>query len=171
MDEMCLGPPCTHFPEWIKTLEDARGYLAYTALSEPTMIHYASKRSKIKVAPKAERTDADGQVFASKGEMVRYHELLLLERAGKIRNIKRQPKFELTIQGPQGSLKPVVIRSERYPEGRQCWYTADFQYDEAVPEGWVTVVEDFKGYQTEVSKLRIAVAEAIYGFQVRITKK
>jgi Protein of unknown function (DUF1064) len=140
-------------------------------------ISWPVARSKIKVAPKAERTDADGQVFDSKGEMARYHELLLLERAGKIRYIRRQPKFALTIQGPQDSWQPVKIRSERYPKGRLCWYTADFEYEERTElevngkRVWRMVVEDFKGYQTEASKLRIAVAEAIYGFQVRITKK
>jgi hypothetical protein len=32
MDDVCLGPPCRHFPDWVKTPEDARAYLAYQVL-------------------------------------------------------------------------------------------------------------------------------------------
>jgi hypothetical protein len=42
---------------------------------------------------------------------------------------------------------------------------------ERQPDGsWERVIEDVKGgYQTDISRLRIAIAEAIIGKQVRIT--
>lgn len=120
----------------------------------------------IRRAPKADRTDADGVVFDSKAEMVWYAGLKLLERAGQIRNLRRQVKFPLAING-----KPILIRSDRYPNGRACSYTADAVYlDVANNETWPLseTVEEFKPFFTDESRLRIAVAEAIYGFRVKI---
>ena len=120
---------------------------------------------RIKVAAKADRT-LDGVVFASKAEMTRYAELKLLERAGEIRSLERQPFFPFIIHG-----QPVMMRSERYKNGRPCGYTADFRYWERFDKRGCEVIEDHKGYQTDIARLRIAVAEAIFGIQVRITGK
>ena len=55
-----------------------------------------------------------GEIFDSKQEIARYIELNLLEKAGKIKNIRRQVKFELL---PAGNGERAVT------------YTADFVYD------------------------------------------
>jgi len=119
-------------------------------------------------ASKAARTDpATGIVFDSASELRRYRELQLLERAGIIRNLRRQVVFPLVIKG----VGPILIRSPRYRNGRAAIYTADFCYEEAHEGGlaWREAVEDHKGYQTDIARLRIAVVEAIYGIEIRIT--
>src|SRR6185437_7258025 len=101
----------------------------------------------------------DGR-FHSQAEYARYCELKVLRDAGLISELKRQVVFPLTIMG-----RPILIRSERYKQGRACKYTADFTYiEKSLP-----VVEDWHPVATAESRLRIAVAEAIYGFRVRIT--
>jgi hypothetical protein len=71
---------------------------------------HSPARSRFQVAPKAERT-VDGVVFDSKKEATRYATLRLLERAGKIEDLRLQQKF------------PVEINGSHY-----CTYTADFVY-------------------------------------------
>lgn len=71
----------------------------------------------------ARRVEVDGISFASRKEARRYQELKLLERAGRISNLRRQIRFAL--------VQTVV-------------YVADFQY----LENGETVVEDVKGYRT-----------------------
>lgn len=119
-------------------------------------------------ASKAARTDpATGIVFDSLSERRRWNELLLLERAGLIRNLRRQVVFPLVIKG----VGPILIRSPRYKNGRSAVYTADFCYEESREGGldWREVIEDYKGFQTDIARLRIAVVEAIYGIEIRIT--
>lgn len=113
----------------------------------------------IRVSPKADRTFC-GIIFDSKSEMIRYQELLTLERAGKISDLQHQVKYPLVVNG-----RPVLIRSEGYPNGRKCTYTADFVY----MEDGKPVVEDHKGFDTNIARLRRAVFTAIYGQEVRIT--
>jgi hypothetical protein len=100
--------------------------------------------------------------FASTGEYRRWKELETMARAGLISNVERQPKFPLVING-----QPVVIRSAKVPNGRRCVYTADAAYD----ENGERVVEDFKGYDTDIARLRRAVVEAIYGIRIKIVTK
>jgi hypothetical protein len=40
--EQCLGPPCEHFPPWVKTREDALEYLNWRCLSGGTQINYVN---------------------------------------------------------------------------------------------------------------------------------
>lgn len=111
-----------------------------------------------------------GEKFDSRAEMDRYGVLLLRQKLGEIRHLRRQVKYPLAIEG-----RPVKIRSPRYKNGRQCVYTADFVYEEweacqcPIANGWRTVVEECKGYHTDASRLRIAIFEAQYGIQVRMT--
>lgn len=69
----------------------------------------------------SKKTVVDGQKFDSKKEANRYQELLLLEKAGVIKNLSRQVKF-------------VLIPSQRDENGkvieRECSYKADFKYEE-----------------------------------------
>lgn len=77
----------------------------------------------------------DNIVFASKSEARRYKELKILERAGKITDLKLQPVF------------PLLLSDK---ETRN--YKADFMYFEK--ETGKTVVEDVKGVKTPVYKLK-----------------
>ena len=118
---------------------------------------------RIKRAPAERRTSSDGIVFDSLSELKRWEELRLLERAGKISELRRQVAFPLEING-----RPVVIRSPGYPAGRRCKYRPDFTYyDTQFPD--VLTVEEHKGVWTDAARLRVAVAEAIYQFRVLFT--
>lgn len=109
----------------------------------------APKRNKFN----AKKTVADGIYFDSAKEAKRWIYLRQLEKAGEISHLERQPKFKL-----MNGDRPVLIRSERYKNGRQAIYTADFSYwrDEC------RVVEDVKSAatRTEAYCLRKAYVEA-----------
>jgi len=89
----------------------------------------------------------NGRFFASKREARRYQELLLLERAGIIRDLETQPRFDLEVNGE-----------------RICTYFADFRYYDT--ERNVRVVEDSKGVRTEVYKLKARLMKAVHGIEV-----
>ena len=89
----------------------------------------------------------NGIWFESKKEGKRYSELLLLERVGKISDIKLQPRFLL-----QESFKK---NGKTY---RKIEYVADFQY----MENGKMIVEDTKGFKTEVFKLKHKLFEYKY---------
>ncbi len=109
----------------------------------------------------AKRTTVDGVTFASKAEARRHGELKLLEKAGDITGLQLQPEFPFVING-----RPVKLRSAGFPNGRALKYVADFQYwrDGAM------VVEDVKGLDTPVSRLKRALVESIYGICVEVVK-
>jgi len=111
----------------------------------------------------AKPTVIDGIHFASKKEAARYGLLKMLQSGGVIRNLELQPKFTFEVNG-----RPVLIRSEGYPNGRRASFRADFAYvDIASGE---TIVEDVKGGKatlTEASQLRRALVEAQFGVVVR----
>lgn len=95
-------------------------------------------------------------VFDSIAEGKRYRELALLERAGKIKNLELQPRFLL-----QESFKK---NGKTY---RKIEYIADFQYI----ENEKTIVEDVKGIQTNVFKLKHKLFEKKYpDLELRIIK-
>ncbi|TGV15807.1 DUF1064 domain-containing protein [Mesorhizobium sp. M8A.F.Ca.ET.173.01.1.1] len=98
-------------------------------------------------------TMIDGIRFASKREAKRYSELRLLQRAGQISNLEVQPAFKFEVNG-----RPVLIRSNGYPNGRQAKYVADFAYW----DGEKRVVEDSKGFSTPEYKLKKALVEALF---------
>ena len=83
------------------------------------------------------KTAVDGIKFASKGEARRYCELLLLQRAGQIKNLRLQPSYTLQESFTAFSGKRVLpIR-----------YVADFEYIDVATGR--TTVEDFKGVSTK----------------------
>ena len=109
---------------------------------------------------RAKRTVIDGIPFASQKEALRYRELRLLQRAGEIEDLTLQPRFRLYIEQ-----QPILIRSNGYPNGRQATYLADFQYKD---KNGVLVVEDVKGMDTPVSRLKRAIVEAQYRIRVEL---
>lgn len=109
---------------------------------------------------KSKRTEIDGIIFDSKREALRYLELSSLERAGLIFGLVLQPKYLLGTDE-----KPVLIKSKGYPNGRRAFYKADFRYW----ENDASVIEDVKGYDTPMSRLKRAVVEAQYGIEIILT--
>lgn len=101
----------------------------------------------------AVKTVVDGITFPSKKEARRWSELKLLERAGEIAGLERQPKFYFEIGG-----KPL-----KFPNGRRAVFTADFAYADV--RAREQVVEDVKGgkaTRTEAYALRRVLFEALY---------
>ena len=98
----------------------------------------------------------DDYIFDSIQESRRYKELKLLERAGTITDLELQPKFLL-----QDTFKK---NGKTY---RKIEYIADFQYI----ENGKTIVEDVKGIQTDVFKLKHKIFEKVYpDLELRIIK-
>ena len=94
-----------------------------------------------------QKTQMDMYVFDSAKEAQRYRELTLLERAGEISNLELQPRFLL-----QESFKK---NGKTY---RKIEYVADFRY----AENGKTIVEDVKGLQTDVFKIKHKLFEKKY---------
>lgn len=109
----------------------------------------APARSRFQVAAKIDRT-IDGITFDSKKEATRYATLRLLERAGKIEDLRLQQKF------------PVEIKGSHF-----CTYTADFVYwDIALGR---EVIEDTKSTGTAKDaayKLRKKAAQLHHNIKI-----
>lgn len=91
----------------------------------------------------AQKTTVDGIEFDSKAEARRYGELRLLERAGRIKNLERQVRYDLEVNG-------VKIG----------FYKADFRYwDQASSQ---QVVEDVKGMRTPVFAIKAKLMKALH---------
>lgn len=94
------------------------------------------------------KTNVGGMVFDSIKEAKRFKELVLLERAGVIQRLQRQVKYELI---------------PKCGKERACFYIADFVY---IEDG-KTIVEDVKGYRTQVYKLKKKLMNWKYDIQIR----
>ena len=105
----------------------------------------------------------DNIMFDSIREAERYKELKLLERAKEVAELKLQPRFKLSCGG-----KPIKVRSKGFPGGRHLTYIADFQYWDCATHK--TVVEDVKGFDTPVSRMKRAILEAETGILVDIVR-
>jgi hypothetical protein len=110
----------------------------------------------------AKKTVVDGIQFDSKKEATRYSTLMLLVKTHEITKLELQPKYKLGTDDA-----PVLLRSARYPNGRRASYIADFRYYCNVSGN--TLVEDVKGMDTPLSKLKRAVVEAQYGIRIILT--
>lgn len=103
------------------------------------------------------KTVIDGITFDSKAEARRYAELKLLERAGEIKDLELQPKYRL--------LDGFKKNGKTY---RPIDYIADFKY---VDREGKTIVEDVKGKETEVFKIKQKLFEMKYpGLELKIVK-
>lgn len=96
------------------------------------------------------KTLQDGVLFDSKGEANRWVELQLIQKSGQIRNLERQVRIPCLING-----KKVFT------------YVADFMYHDTVTRE--NVIEDFKGMETDVFKLKKKILEA-QGVHIKIVK-
>jgi hypothetical protein len=99
-----------------------------------------------------------GLKFDSKREASRHAALTLLERAGRIRNLRRQVPY-------------VIIPAMRIPGDARATpatkYIADFVY-EAGPE-WATVVEDSKGMKTPEYRMKRKLMWHVHGIAIKET--
>jgi hypothetical protein len=94
--------------------------------------------------------------YASAREAKRAAELKLLEKAGKIFDLREQPEFELI---------PAQYENGKCVE-RACKYKADFAYREGGPrEPWV--VEDAKGFRNRVYLLKRKLMLHVHGIRIR----
>jgi hypothetical protein len=96
-------------------------------------------------------TEVDGVNFHSKKEADRWLVLRELEKRGRVRDLKRQVRFPLDVNG-------YIVTT----------YIADFTYIE-VGQGEQYVVEDTKGFRTDLYKLKAKLFEAVKGFKIRET--
>jgi hypothetical protein len=120
-----------------------------------------------------QRTRVDGQWFHSKGEARRWQELQLLLKAGTIRNLQWQVTYPLFVKA-DGEQEGLRLRSPYHIPITA--YVADFVYEEITvffeddgSYAWCTVVEECKGYRTDVYKLKKKWVEALYGITIRET--
>lgn len=98
---------------------------------------------------KAKKTIVNGIKFDSKKEANRYATLLLLEKSGRIKNLKLQPTYELI---------PKFKKNDK--TYRKTTYKADFEYFDTKLNK--IVVEDVKGFKTDVYKLKKKMFEYKY---------
>ena len=101
---------------------------------------------------KNKKTIVNGIEFDSKKEANRYQELLLMQRAGIITDLKMQVPYTL--------VPAFNLNKKRY---RAMNYVADFVYKENDQE----IVEDTKGYRTEVYKIKKKLMAYIYQIEIR----
>ena len=98
----------------------------------------------------------DGINFDSKKEGARYCELKMLVKSKKIENLVLQPKFILQ--------KAFRKNGKAY---RKIEYIADFMYS----QNGKTIVEDVKGIETEVFKIKHKIFEYQYpDYELKIIK-
>lgn len=100
----------------------------------------------------AKKVTVGGDTFDSKKEYRRFLELDLMSRAGKISNLRRQVKFVLI---------PAQRENGKLVE-RECAYYADFTYNQ---DGHY-VVEDTKGFRTEVYRIKRKLMLYVHGIRV-----
>ena len=101
-------------------------------------------------------TAPDGQKFDSQHEHQRWVILKLMERAGKIKDLRRQVKY-------------VLIPAQRDARGKileyECSYIADFVYYDCQLKQ--EVVEDAKGMKTDVYKIKKKLMLYIHDIQIK----
>lgn len=115
---------------------------------------------------------SDGAIHDSQREAVRWNQLRLLERAGKIKDLKRQVTFIL-IPTQREKTTEVYKRGDKKgqpKEGKvlenQVSYIADFTYKDI--ETGEFVVEDTKGFRTKDYIIKRKLMLYVHG--IRITE-
>lgn len=103
---------------------------------------------------RAKKTVVDGIKFDSKKEADRYQQLKLLEKAGKIKDLVLQPEYEL--------IPKFKKNGKTY---RKTVYKADFSYFDT--ENNKVIVEDVKGFKTDVYALKKKMFEYKYDYEIK----
>ena len=101
------------------------------------------------------KVTVNGIKFDSKWESERYMYLKAMERAGTVRNLELQVRFNLIVN-----------------DQKICAYIADFQYERQNKDNfWCSIVEDAKGVETPEFKLKKKLMKACLGIEIYLTKK
>ena len=115
---------------------------------------------------------SDGAIHDSQREAIRWTQLRLLERAGQIKDLKRQVTFIL-IPMQREKTTEVYKRGDKkgQPKGgrileRECSYIADFVYKDT--KTGEIVVEDTKGFRTRDYIIKRKLMLYVHG--IRITE-
>lgn len=103
----------------------------------------------------AKKVSKDGRTFDSKHEAGRYTELKLLQRAGKITDLRCQVSFLLI---------PAQYDEKHRCIERPCKYVADFTYRD---ENGTFIVEDAKGLKTDVYRIKKKLMLEKYGIRIK----
>jgi len=101
----------------------------------------------------AQKVAVDGITFDSKAEAARYIELCILQNAGKIDGLSCQVAYPFVFNGK------VQFR-----------YYADFVYFKRERMVRLQVVEDVKGVETPIFRLKKKLIEAQYGIKISVEK-
>ena len=103
----------------------------------------------------AKKTDFMGMKFDSKWEAERYGQLHAMQENGEISELERKVRFNIVIEGQ-----------------KICAYIADYTYRKPNKDGVLEyVVEDAKGVETEVFRLKKKLMLAVNNIDIKVTKK
>lgn len=105
---------------------------------------------------KAVKTEVNGIMFDSKAEARRYGQLLMLERAGQIRQLERQVVFVL--------VPAVILNGRKKPAVR---YVADFKYYDFKKLNFV--IEDVKGVITPLFRAKQHLMKHVHNLDILVT--
>ena len=100
------------------------------------------------------KCEHQGQQYDSKRERDRHIDLLLLERAGQITDLRRQVAYELAPRVKLGSRWKPALR-----------YIADFVF----VENGTQITEDSKGAITREFRIKQHLLATVHGIQIRLT--
>lgn len=113
------------------------------------------------------KVTVDGDTYDSMKEYRRFKELSLLERAGAIRNLKRQVKYVLI--PAQREFTTEIDKKGNFKKGklleRECAYIADFVYLDM--STCRMTVEDTKGYRTKDYIIKRKLMLWVHGIQIK----
>lgn len=118
----------------------------------------------------AKKVEVNGIVFDSKKEARRYSELVILQKAGAISDLKRQVKYVLIPAQymPTGEVYQKGAM-KGYPKKkmveRECSYIADFVYN--LPGSTEPVVEDAKGMRTKEYIIKRKLMLHVHGIKIK----
>lgn len=117
---------------------------------------------------RSRKVHRNGTVYDSRAEARRGAELALLERAGEIRNLRRQVPYELVpAQREPDTIGALgAVHAGRVIE-KAVGYVADFVYEERIADGWREVVEDVKGFKTHDYIIKRKLMLWRYGIRIR----
>ena len=130
---------------------------------------YGRFRRKAGVKYNNTKITIDNLTFDSRKEANRYCELRLLERAGTIKNLELQKRYELIpAQYEPDTITTTKTGKEKIVKGkcieRAVYYVSDFTYIDTVT-GEI-VVEDTKGFRTTEYVLKRKMFLYKYGFPI-----
>lgn len=113
-----------------------------------------ARRSKYNAKPVV----VDGVRFDSQREYKRWGDLCMLEKGGQISQLERQVPYELA---------PAVNLYGERRKKTALRYVADFRYFDVKAGHFV--VEDAKGYESPIARIKRHLMKSVHGIDVRLT--